>query len=197
LITVLIDEAVGEVIEDATKSIQARSENGMSKLNKEADFLEVGKSKLDAEQQVRMMTRTAELKKEREQECNGLVIHKATYFIEGVPQSIDVTIPLQFWVTQSRLSLPATPKSHLLGFYNLSSTSRPDLPERHSLWRLAVSVFKIPRKETPHGVQQPTPRLKIRYEYDGDMYEITIGDTDPLYLPSPNALQLGPSSRVQ
>jgi hypothetical protein len=56
-----------------------------------------------------------------EQNKGGLVITNAVYNIEG-GDSLDVTVPLQFWVSLSKLELPLRKKGNLLGFYNLSDS---------------------------------------------------------------------------
>ena len=67
-------------------------------------------------QQIELMSKTAEAKTRKEEmKDDGLVILMATYEVQD-GDSIDVTIPLQFWVMNSALHLPPMSKSSMLGF---------------------------------------------------------------------------------
>lgn len=69
-------------------------------------------------------------------------------------KSIDVTIPLQFKVHDSRLLIPAgESKAKLEGFYN------PD-----------------------HGTMSPLT-LKVLYDFNNKLHEVEIGDKDELRIP--------------
>ena len=79
------------------------------------------KSRDDASLQRELMTRQAKRRRREEIERDGLVIQKAVYQVKD-GDVWDVTIPLQFWVTNSSLNLPAAPKSDLLGFYDVTAS---------------------------------------------------------------------------
>ena len=81
------------------------------------------------------------------------------------PPNIDVRVPLQFLVRDSVLRLPAhVSKSRMLGFCDPSIASQEDaLP----------------------------PQLFIRYAFGGRVFEIVVGDGEPLLLPSPAANEVG------
>ena len=67
------------------------------------------------------MTRTAENKKKIEQEKNGLVIVSACYGLgagAGERGELDVTVPLQFFVQDSKLWLGRGSKNCVLGFFS-------------------------------------------------------------------------------
>ena len=88
------------------------------------------KGKANAELQRTLMERQAKRKKRIETEKNGLIIQEATYKLEDSSggkddTSLDVTTPLQFWVTNSALNLAKTSKSQLLGFYDLTEGTIP------------------------------------------------------------------------
>ena len=61
-----------------------------------------------------------------EKERNGLVIERAVYYIRGEREamndqnSLDVTVPIQFWVNDSTLHLfNVSKRSSMLGFFDL------------------------------------------------------------------------------
>lgn len=174
-----IDELIGDLVKQA-------SSKSMSTMIKNSQRLPVHfKTKEEAEVQIRMMKKAAEARKAEEQDVDGLVIAGASYFVKGGDRW-DVTIPLQFWVRNSQLELSSAPKSELLGFYNLVPTPfQARLP-----WWKAFSRAKSPE------VALVIPRLLVRYSYHGNVYELTIQDTEALILPCEHALEPGNNSRI-
>jgi Domain of unknown function (DUF3395) len=198
----------------------------------------------DALQQQNLMKRQASTRMRAEEEKNGLVIETAIYRLvratttatdattdHSIPlqqqqhrHSLDdasflnVTVPLQFWVSESSLQLPAMSKKHLLGFHELYSSatrilSSPDTATSVDIEEsvplsllssfLSLSSFKsfsqwfsgfytlrqIKGKKNDSTAQQ-RPILYVRYKFEGVLYEITVQDTQSLKLPSPRATRV-------
>mmetsp|Transcript_32654 Transcript_32654/g.43403 ORF Transcript_32654/g.43403 Transcript_32654/m.43403 type:complete len:646 (-) Transcript_32654:165-2102(-) len=105
----------------------------------EVSLMDLEKVKKDAMQQMELMKKPAQAKKEEEERKeNGLVILKAMYGLEPNNKAtatvvregrkrrgdvLDVTVQLQFWVMNSSLRLPACTKSNMLGFYDVRLSS--------------------------------------------------------------------------
>ena len=127
-------------------------------------------------------------------------------------ERLDVTIPIQFWVTESMLELSASSKSRLLGFYDISMTraeeekavSTRTPKERNktvdettststSWWRRVTKLWTSSRNvATDASLLEPsrvTPRLRIEYEYRGVAKSVTIGDRQALSLPTKAELE--------
>ena len=203
-LSLLIDEAIGDFVSEMTSSFIVEDDDD-TKDNKdalrreEAHLAEMNKARADAHQQVALMKGPAEMKREAEEKKDGLVVLRAIYEVEG-GESLDVSNQLQFWVANSRLVLPATAFSNLLGFYDI----RQSVPESKedanasSGWRRAVSKFTFGLFDCPSDIRrEPVPTLTVRYKYSGSVYEIRVADEDPLSLPSPLALKLGDGRYVK
>jgi hypothetical protein len=135
--------------------------------------------------------------------------------------SIDVTLALQFWVRNSRLVLPSCSKRMLLGFYDVS----PQYPtwydnEHHNASTLHELVdrmnallayfgighakYNYDEDKTEKDRQEAftrediagSPRLTIRYRYQGIVFEIELDDDQAESLPSHHALMLGSGKLV-
>jgi len=172
--------------------------------------------------QQRLMTRQANSRMDAERKRNGLIIVKALYHVVDVVVEnndtdatsplveLDVTIPLQFWVSDSTLRLTSSSKRNLLGFYDLrkdlngspqgSSKSVPvtsvSLPGDTmtpnlivqlrewltGFWRPACDA-RIPVKEDEDGDDHYRLRLQVDYTYGGITHQIVIDDEDELILP--------------
>ncbi len=194
----------------------------------------VVKTKLEAERQLSLMKPVAEKKRYREEQLQqhtdelgtgGLVILGATYWQKFSQKthdesdsdggedtyvheivSMDATAQLQFWVKDSRLSIPSRlPKSSWMGFYNLHTES--NLFQRHQKnpqsgmprqrwWSYGrqrildvMDRFRIkgsnPAATSGHPFKDlwQDPKLTVRYSYRGRVYEITVGNNDALELP--------------
>ncbi|KAI2491643.1 hypothetical protein MHU86_22926 [Fragilaria crotonensis] len=190
LLTLILDDVLGDLIHDTTQDRLKPATDHDSTFDDAAET-SIVKAKSDAEQQLVLMRPTAERNMEREQQCNGLYIYQAQYFVDHGGPSVDVATQLQFWVRNSTLCLPAGSKSSLLGFYPLLPPLPPPQRRRFSwlrswLWSSEVS-----------NDAQPVPQLRIRYTFGEETYEITINDTDELVLPSPRATALGSKDRVR
>ena len=180
----LIDDAIGDTVKDVTADLIDTKKKDT--LERESSLLNHVKSRSDSEQQVKLMLKMAQSCKEREEACNGLVIRQATYWIDG-GESMDATIQLQFWVNDSKLNLPPTPKSHLLGFYSLATAE--DITEMKQPW---WHFWKSSNKPKDSAI----PKLTIRYAFDGNVYEITVQDSAEVVLPNGKALCIGRSDIV-
>ena len=97
----------------------------------EEQLLQLEKAKQDAQTQVMLMSKQARSKQRKEETKHGLVILSAIYTVlddddnddDDECDSLDVVTQLQFWVVNSKLRLPASSKSHLLGFYDVTISS--------------------------------------------------------------------------
>jgi hypothetical protein len=172
------------------------------------------KSLRDATNQALSMKSRADLIRFKEQENKGLVIEKAWYYVDGcccdwktnhqakerIPCFIDVTIPLQFWVQESRLVLAPGSKSCLLGFCDLnrtcptrrnkegqsqrvngSSSSSKGLFHRLCQWVLNDSWSQ------PNPIQgdctQPRFLISVQYQFNGKQFQRTYNDEVEICLP--------------
>ena len=159
--------------------------------NKSNNFnmLRKTKAKEDAERQKSLMERQAKSKRKREQERNGLVIDRAIYYVEGGDR-LDVATQIQFWVIDSSLYLPSTPKSNLLGFYDVSSTNKSN----SSKTKLAnLTSWKQIKEEFWSEAKTSNPILYIRYTHEGEAFEVSIRDEEELVLPSPSGVRVNRS----
>ncbi|CAB9499468.1 expressed unknown protein [Seminavis robusta] len=163
----------------------------------------VYKAKADAAAQQRLMQRQAETRTAHEVEKNGLVIQSAVYEF-GDASSLDVTIPLQFWVQNdtSTLRLAEGSKQHLLGFYPINTTTIDEDTTTRRLENnaLAQQQGRIPwwqeywtptsqrSKPKKASKEDPTilrPTLKVQYSYEGKEFEKNVDDDEALNLPDP------------
>jgi hypothetical protein len=104
-----------------------------------------------------------------------------------------VTIPLQFFVKDSRLALPRCSKSLLLGFYDV--TANPSW----LLSKAAGAVDTTGAGGLPGPKQMKAPaQLYVRYRRQKCVYELTVDDLQPLTLPADDDLVscLGSSTSV-
>jgi hypothetical protein len=155
------------------------------KLEQQQFLLNRKKVREDAEQQQRLMKRQAgkQMTQEKERAGEGLIIRQATYWVKD-GESLDVTIPLQFWVTESSLTLPESSKESLLGFCDI----RPDISdEKEDTARSWWARFWTLPKGTG-GAPTNMPRLTIKYDFEGQSYEITVQGREGLTLPSSRAV---------
>eukprot|EP00934_Nitzschia_sp_Nitz4_P000109 Nitzschia sp. Nitz4//scaffold11_size288233//56681//59155//NITZ4_000744-RA/size288233-processed-gene-0.145-mRNA-1//1//CDS//3329533984//109//frame0 len=149
----------------------------------------------DAKLQQSLMERQAKRKVRDEESKSGLVIRKAVYKVEGGDEW-DVTTPLQFWVNQGVLSLPAKSKNELLGFYDLALVDKEDdktdtaasstkFSWERWLKESWVEMLDLPTLESTSksDINQPKPLLKIVYEYQGKKFEATVQDEQEVVLP--------------
>ncbi|VEU42938.1 unnamed protein product [Pseudo-nitzschia multistriata] len=127
--------------------------------------------------------------------------------------SMDATVQLQFWVLNGKLVAPSgIPKSSWMGFYTLATESKFRKNRRrfgrnqksaarrwlsigcrrfnHFLNQL--STIKTTRKKgneeddlsrSNDPQEEEGPRLTVRYSYNGNVYEISVGETEGFNLP--------------
>lgn len=169
-----------------------------------APTITTAKARQDAELQKDLMSRQAKRKKREEVDKEGLVIHKATYALSG-GEEWDATVPLQFWVNRSSLTLPPTSKSQLLGFYDITSAKknqRSNAPHVvgasqsgswlwwKAMWNDLMDLSTSTLPSNAGAASRPNPTLYVRYDFKGQAYHITIQDEQELILPNPNARRL-------
>ena len=182
----LIDNVVGEFVRDE------EMETTKEEIKRESSLWNNQKSRRDAGQQVQLMVKSSLRSRAREEACDGLVILKATYWVDG-GESVDATIQLQFWVKDSKLRLPPTPKSNLLGFYSLVTAS--ELSTAKQSWYETWFPWVCSNNQDYLNTGA-VPELTVRYSSAGSVYETTIDETEELVLPQANALRLGQSNIV-
>jgi hypothetical protein len=192
----LLQSLVADILQD--------NEGGQGDTEKEQEvktMAETSKSKTkpEATSQLLLMESVAERRRYAELQREGLVILKATYWLEEQtgPEiellTMDTTTQLQFWVSEGRLSLPALPKSCLLGFYDLRTEVKNRPRSQKWDWR----IWRWTRRSVDPEQQQMEPQLRVRYSYKGYVYEITCSDQDALTIPNRKARLFGHSSVVQ
>ena len=191
VLSALIDTAVADMIGAARSRALAVDGDGGgasagSAMKRTASLLRIDKAREDAEVQLSLMGRQAETKLRREESKNGLVIDTAVYYVEGGDR-LDVATQLQFWVNDSSLYLPSTPKSNLLGFYDVTGGSKMSpskkMEEKGAGWR-------EPWKRFWAEPDVLAPILYVCYRFEGEYFEVSVRDDDELVLPSPSATRL-------
>jgi len=218
MVSFLIQEGIAEIWgwkHPTTTSRQQSATNARSATSGQLPTVgTVIKSQHDAKVQQDLMMRQAKKKLREETEKDGLIIHQAMYAIvvKGgrTKTTWNVTIPLQFWVNHSSLTLPSTSKSQLLGFYDISYSSPDEGSEKEEeqtkevptrptplltmeWWKNLVNELVFCPIETQDGPNitsslGPTiPTLEVIYDYQGRRYELTIQDDEELILPNPMA----------
>ncbi|KAI9919463.1 hypothetical protein PsorP6_017602 [Peronosclerospora sorghi] len=121
-------------------------------------------------------------------------------------QWIDVSVPLQFFVTDGQLVLSSTSKAGLLGFYNPCVSADQTLADAR--WTVHSAVKPLLYDETLHKSNACVQFLTkvvvcvlyscsyVRYAYDGQVFEATFDDDQVVNLPSRYAQAMGPAGRV-
>lgn len=165
----------------------------------------------DAAAQVRLMAPVAQKKKEEEEGKHGLVVLFARYGydldkaydsdwytgnlakLENVVKApnIDVTVPLQFFLRDSEISLPrCRSKSEMLGFFDVSKNPSWLFKEGGAGLEDMREILFRRRKEPP--------QLYVRYKFGRGVFEVTVDDDAELRLPgSPGEhkhYMMGPAS---
>lgn len=137
-----------------------------------------------AQHQQVLMAKQAQKRSLQEQEKRGLVIERAVYYYKD-GDSMNVTIPLQFWVYESSLDLSDASKSTMLGICKLKPlerTKEDPVDRSWSLWTRCWSSNE-PEPDRNDAGAVAGPFLAIEYVYAGVSYEVTIHDTQSLVLP--------------
>jgi Domain of unknown function (DUF3395) len=172
-----------------------------------------GQPRHTALMQQHFMKRQAAVRYRDEENRNGLLIEQATYRYRTI--RFDVTIPLRFWVADSKLELFADSKrSLMLGFYNLADDyvdndddNDDDAKEKQTkstwvdLFKDAVQSFLAPTTTSAESASSKaattTSRqskkqmdLKIVYRFHGTRYSIIVGDEEHVVLPSVRAKEI-------
>lgn len=162
------------------------------------------KTKEEATRQIILLTKSSIAnRKMEESKSSGLVIVEAFYYYTAQERH-DVTIPLQFWVSESVLKLPSGSKASMLGFYDIASCSKSshevNVKEEEtiapsSLFARCIQTCKsiVVRFKGENVSQQQTQennvsaktsvKLFVRYKHGGIEDKITINDDEELYIP--------------
>lgn len=207
----LVDETIGELTHTqaytASESItpilrQQILSDKVTAIQAEQRWLISSKSTICAEMQHSIMRPIATSKRKRETECNGLVIIKAIYHVATKhSNSVDVTDQLQFYVQNSTLKLPASPKSLLVGFSQMDcgEIHQPEGPNRsYAAKTKAIISWLLNQGEHVEATACALSAsiLSVRYKFKGNVFETSVGDSDILHIPNKKDLNLGPSNLV-
>ena len=143
-----------------------------------------------------LLTKSSFLNRKVEEAKGGLVIEQALYYSPST-RTHNVTVPLQFWVSDSSLKLPSGSKSTMLGFYDIRRPQRARQQYSYSPKSIISSLIALarnhicPQKESSTEVfeedmspnQRERVKLYVRYKFCGRTDEVTIFDEDELILP--------------
>jgi hypothetical protein len=226
-LTCIIDTIIGNIIQQqimkrinstlSSPSNVTQQEQHQLELQEKNSYME--KVKKDAQLQMTLMKRKAMVNKRIEEEKNGLVIVSAMYgYItnekntnddskndndDGIDTCFDVTIPLQFWVSDSRLLLSSNSKSQMLGFYDVKqdyerrrrrndSNQHRTVGGLHALWDFWFhsATSYDDDNASLSTMKRNVVQLKIRYKFDSQLHEMTIHDDEALSLPSSLAMKV-------
>lgn len=225
--SILLDEVIGLAVSNSSSEEIIDMESDTEKMHKkvsrklltcqnEKKWLSSSQSKQAAERQQSFMIPVAKMKRHREESNNGLVIMKATH--SSPRTSVDVTHQLQFYVNESKLYLPPSSKSLLMGFYELVDGSINQLVMKQSnssdstiydiiyqwiykintwLNRLRIGGVDTHTKEEANRTEEKHHvTLSIRYRYRTEVFETVVCDVHALELPNNSATKLGNSEIV-
>lgn len=161
-------------------------------IKREETRLSVQKARSDAENQMSLMSRKAKSIKRSEESKNGLVIQKATYYIEG-GDTLDVTIPLQFWVSDSRLHLSESSFGSMLGFCELRAskvavTKAASAGNKRNVFSGLVDLWNF--LQIKENDSEKVPILWVQYKLNEKVFEISVLDDEALQLPHPCAKEI-------
>lgn len=194
-----IQSVIGELLDESNRNVSGLKDFMFSQQNELLN--EVSKKKKNiAEQQQLLMKRKAESNRRVEEEKDGgLIVENAIYGIDG-GESFDVTVVLQFWVSDSRLFLPGNCYSYcsMLGFYDVPSTYRNqendtlDQASIFSRWKMILLL--VDKLKAPDGTDfdraHPNPYLDVRYRFNEKCYYTRIIGDETLSLPSPRSIEV-------
>ena len=152
------------------------------------------KQKDDAMKQQHLMTRQAQSRTKAEGEV-GLVIERAVYGAWDENQNawtkdrLDVTVPLQFWVSNGRLELPASTKKDLLGFCDPRTlvSGGDDVNEADESGPVPWWKPLLYSKKQETDFRDTPLKLYVCYKSGGYSYQITFRDSEAVMLPHPQA----------
>lgn len=196
ILSKIIQDIVAEVVGSRREIHKNEAVDDEKQLSKE-------RLKQEAAMQQEFMGRQAKLRIENERTLqSGLVIEKALYYVEGREDSVwDVTTPLQFWVTDSRLELPPCSKRNMLGFYDigdLDSEKEADILSDGSKKDSYNSITSFLRgfwayEQSTNGENMSSsslPKLWVQYQHGSKFYEVEVFDDEELILPDAQAMQV-------
>ena len=197
-LTYLLDEVIEEYSErgqkDSAEAREGRYQQLLKANRAEHDWSCSPLAISISERHLPFMAQVSGAKRRYEESIDGLVILRAVYGTKSASSNVDVTEQLQFWVNDSRLVLPSSPKCSLLGLYSLRRRRRA----KRRIYRPFDNLFqRFVRAESDlesDDCQEIT--LTIRYKHKGFVYELSVGDSDQVVLPSSTARQLGSSRTV-
>lgn len=200
----ILSQTIHTVIGEVLFTHNREDSNTSRYLHREQQLLEESKkNRIEAERQQTVMRKKAASNRRSEETNGGLLIEHAIYAIEN-GDSIDVTVPLQFWVSDSRLVLHGNTHTYgtMLGFYDIRSTYRgmvssemtldTDRTKKMSFIQAIKLLWEtlINSSDCDSNVSSVTPYIQVRYRYNDKLYEVRVEDDQTLVLPNPRAKAL-------
>lgn len=183
LLPVLYLSIFSRILQDGLRMIRSSTDVRLSEQQLQPA---TAKSRSEAILQQQFMAKQAASKKQDEKNKNGLVVLRAVY------EKQDVTIPLQFWVHNSRLELAAGSKEGLLGFYkeeteyvNSAENDDSDFDTLSGWQRLWASMRGRRRRSEAAEPAKQQPQLSIQYTYRGRSCSIRVSDGEAVSIPRP------------
>jgi Domain of unknown function (DUF3395) len=174
----MVQETLWQLYQEKAKDLIPERDAGIKSRN---DSLRL------ARQQQDLMKSRALARTQEEDSIQGLVIERAYYgYWVSTPVEndycLDVTIPVQFWVNNSQLQMPAASKEGQLGFCSIDPPTRAVDQTINVSWKEWLSGFytldPLSRQSSSQSI-----RLWIRYKYKEKTYRAVFGDTDSVDLP--------------
>jgi len=212
LLSRIIQDIIGSMFPLTTETNEEQRQEQASLISRQH------KARSDALQQQGFMARQAKIRMKAEKEQNGLIIQRALYYIRGKSESLndenslDVTVPIQFWVNESKLQLfEVSKRGSMLGFYDLTTFVSPDeetseevektiaknsTRKTNTTWLDRILSCLSDRSDgstlhtNDHAEQSPTADLVVWYTYGGSEYKHIIGDNEEIILPTPRAVRI-------
>jgi hypothetical protein len=201
-VQVLYFSFLSKIIQDVVADVlKVSTDLSDPKILEQQRHLDREKSRQDAAQQQQFMERQAKSRTAAEEKRggDGLVIRKAVYHVDGGDRW-EVTIALQFWVSDSCLELPASSKRGMLGFYDVTTSVSTESHSKSSLlskqrpqdsWWRGFWTLRQSSASNDKGKSLPatvSAKLSVQYDFAAQSYEITVHDHEELVLPNPRAM---------
>lgn len=198
----ILSQIIHSVIGEALLLNDGEASDTLFYLHREQNLLEEESKKyrIEAERQQMVMRKKAESNRRTEEIKGGLVIENAFYAVE-CGDTLEVTVALQFWVSDSRLVLQGNDHTYgtMLGFYDIRSTYKDTtcveidhatdnnsnvsfLESMKLLWRALKNW-----NDDDFNTSSVTPFLHVKYRYNNETYEFRVNDNQTLILPNPQA----------
>lgn len=206
LLSRIIQDIIGSMFPPSSETNDERPHEQVSLRSRQQ------KARKDALQQQSFMARQARIRMKAEKDQNGLIILRAIYYIRDKSESLndensfDVTVPIQFWVNDSKLQLfEVSKRGSMLGFYDITAFVSSDegpsedfektsannsarKSDKNWMGRMLSLLWdrnnQSPLQTSAHAEEPPTAALAVWYTYGGSEYNHIFGDDEEILLPS-------------